>query len=76
MEADNFGYPWLNFEMNETWSGSITVVCPNGTAVNPFNPPPSTSTARFLMEEGYTVVQPPPVGNGQFKWILHINFQP
>lgn len=76
MEADNFGYPWLNFEMYETWSGSITVVCPNGTAVYQFNPPASTSTARFLMEDGYTVVQPSPVGSGQFKWILHMNFQP
>jgi hypothetical protein len=76
MEVDNIGYPWLNFEMYEYWSGSITVVCPNGTSVIPFNPPASTAAARFLLEDGYTVVQPSPVGSGQFKWILHISFQP
>lgn len=76
MESDNVGYPWLNFEMNETWAGSVTVVCPNGSVTYPLNPPPSSSAARFLMEDGYTVVQPSPVGSGQFKWVLHIQFQP
>jgi hypothetical protein len=76
LEADEHGYPWLNFVMNESWSGSITVVCPNGTATYPFNPPSSTETVRFLLEEGYTVMQPVPGASGQFKWILHVNFQP
>jgi hypothetical protein len=77
LEVDEFGDGWLNFEMNETWgAGSLTVVCPIGTVTYPFNPPPSTASARFLMEEGYVVLQPVPGASGHFKWILHVNFQP
>lgn len=76
LTADETGKPWLNFEITETYSGSITVVCPNGTATYPMSPPPSNVEVSFLMEDGYTVTRPAPGGSGNFKWILHVIYQP
>lgn len=76
MEADSLGRPLLNFKMHETASGTITVVCPNGSATYPMNPPPTVSEASFLMIDGYTVTQPVAGASGNFVWILHLNIQP
>jgi len=73
LEVDNQGVAWLNVQITETYSGSITVVCPNGGAVYPMNPPTTVTEVRFLMEEGATVMHPAPSPmTGYFKWILHL----
>jgi hypothetical protein len=72
MEVENQGVAWLNVQIKETYSGSITVVCPNGSAVYPMNPPTTVTEVRFLMEEGAAVIHPAPSPmTGYFKWILH-----
>lgn len=73
LEVDNQAVAWLNVQITETYSGSVTVVCPNGTAVYPMNPPTMVTEVRFLMEEGATVIHPAPAPmTGYFKWILHL----
>lgn len=76
MEADSLGRPLLNFKMHETASGTITVICPNGSATYPMNPPQTLCEVSFLMIEGYTVTQPVAGASGSFVWVLHLNIQP
>ena len=73
LEVDSQGVARLNVQIQETYSGTITVVCPNGTKVYPMNPPTTITEVRLLMEESATVMHPAPSPmTGYFKWILHL----
>lgn len=77
LEIDNQGIAWLNIQITETYSGSVTVVCPGGSRVLPMNPPTTETNVRFLMEDGAYVINPPPTPmTGYFKWILHLQHLP
>ena len=76
MVVDEYNVLWMDFEILEHASGTVTSMCDGIGTVNPFNPPDVTHNIRILAQEGSELIMPIPGANGSFKWILHLNFMP
>jgi len=75
MVVDEYNVLWMDFEIHEHASGTVTVMCDGIGTVNPFNPPDVTHNIRILAQEGSELIMPiPGASSGHFKWILHITF--
>jgi hypothetical protein len=75
MVLDEYGVLWMDFEIFEHASGTVTAICDGIGSVNPFNPPDITHNIRILAQEGSELIMPiPGASSGYFKWILHITF--
>lgn len=67
---------WLDFEISEHASGTVTAGCDGINQNYPFNPPDVTHNIRILAQEGSELIMPIPGANGNFRWIVHLNFLP
>ncbi|MFN3873650.1 MAG: hypothetical protein ACK4R9_11690 [Ignavibacterium sp.] len=67
---------WLDFEITEHASGTVTAGCDGINQTLPFNPPDVTHNIRILAQEGSELIMPIPGVNGNFRWIVHLNFLP
>ncbi|MFN3695036.1 MAG: hypothetical protein ACK4UV_08500, partial [Ignavibacterium sp.] len=76
MVIDEFGVLWLDFEISEHASGTVTAGCDGINQTYPFNPPDVTHNIRILAQEGSELIMPIPGANGNFRWIVHLNFLP
>ena len=76
MVVDEYNVLWMDFEIHEHASGTVTAGCTGvPPQVTPFNPPDVTHQIRILAQEGSELIMPiPGASSGHFKWILHITF--
>jgi hypothetical protein len=76
MVVDEYNVLWMDFEIHERASGTVTAGCTGvPPQVTPFNPPDVTHQIRILAQEGSELIMPiPGASSGHFKWILHITF--
>ncbi len=76
MTIDEFGVLWMEFEINEHASGTVTAGCGDQIVTLPFNPPDVNHNIRLLAEDGAELIMPIPGANGNFKWKLHLTHLP
>lgn len=76
MVIDEYGVLWLDFEISEHASATVTAGCDGINQNYPFNPPDVTHNIRILAEEGSELIMPIPGVNGNFRWIVHLNLMP
>lgn len=77
MVLDDQGTLWMDFEILEHATGTVTAGCQGAPPqVYPFNPPDVTHNIRMLAEDGTQMIMPIPGANGNFKWTLHLNLMP
>ncbi len=76
MTIDEYGVLWMDFEIFEHATGTVTVGCDGINNTYPFNPPDVTHNIRILAEEGAELIMPIPGATGHFKWILHLTYLP
>lgn len=76
MVIDEYGVLWMDFEILEHASGTVTTGCEGAPPqVYPFSPPDITHQIRILAQDGSELIMPVPgATSGHFKWILHITF--
>lgn len=74
MVIDEFGVPWMDFEIAEHASGTITAGCEGiPPQTYPFNPPDVNHQIRLLAENNTELIMPiPGASSGSFKWTLHL----
>ncbi len=75
MVIDEYGVLWLDFEISEHASGTVTAGCDGINQNYPFNPPDVTHNIRILAQEGSDLIMPILGANGNFRWIVHITFK-
>lgn len=77
IEDDSLLIVWMDFEILEHATGTVTAGCQGAPPhVYPFNPPDVTHNIRMLAEDGTQMIMPIPGANGSFKWTLHLNYMP
>ncbi|GIV45535.1 MAG: hypothetical protein KatS3mg036_0353 [Ignavibacterium sp.] len=76
MVLDDQAVLWMEFEIYEHASGTVTAGCDGINHTLPFNPPDVTHNIRILAQDGAELIMPIPGTTGHFKWILHLIFMP
>lgn len=76
MVLDDQAVLWMEFEILEHASGTVTAGCDGINHTLPFNPPDVTHNIRILAQDGAELIMPIPGTTGHFKWILHLIFMP
>jgi hypothetical protein len=73
LDLDDQGVPWFNFEILESASGLVNVVCAGIQYSYPFSPDEVSHQIRLLAENGSTLQMPVEgASSGYYEWILHM----